>query len=145
MNTNLLTIQQRSAYILQAFDSNISKGGEGSKGGKIVGHTKTGKPIYESSHSIGADGSMVSNNKEVAENNAKFKHHRLLAAYHASKAHEAFQKKDEPGVKHHSAEGQKHAVEAKKLHNKKEHGGWMDSIPETKEAKEYGEKHYKKD
>lgn len=27
--------------------SNISKGGEGSRGGKVIGHTKSGKPIYE--------------------------------------------------------------------------------------------------
>jgi len=25
----------------------ISKGGEGSKGGKVIGHTKSGKPIYD--------------------------------------------------------------------------------------------------
>ena len=25
----------------------IMKGGEGSKGGKVIGHTKSGKPIYE--------------------------------------------------------------------------------------------------
>lgn len=29
-------------------DSDIEKGGEGSKGGKVIGHTKSGKPIYES-------------------------------------------------------------------------------------------------
>jgi hypothetical protein len=27
-------------------DDDIEKGGEGSKGGKVVGHTKSGKPIY---------------------------------------------------------------------------------------------------
>lgn len=27
----------------------LNKGGEGSKGGKIIGHTKSGKPIYRSS------------------------------------------------------------------------------------------------
>lgn len=25
----------------------LEKGGEGSKGGKVIGHTKSGKPIYE--------------------------------------------------------------------------------------------------
>ena len=28
----------------------LNKGGEGSRGGKIIGHTKSGKPIYHSSH-----------------------------------------------------------------------------------------------
>ncbi len=27
---------------------NLMKGGEGSKGGKVIGHTKTGKPVYDS-------------------------------------------------------------------------------------------------
>lgn len=31
---------------LALFDE-IEKGGEGSRGGKIIGHTKSGKPIYE--------------------------------------------------------------------------------------------------
>lgn len=29
-------------------ENDIEKGGEGSKGGKVVGHTKSGKPIYSS-------------------------------------------------------------------------------------------------
>lgn len=30
-------------------EDDLEKGGEGSKGGKVVGHTKSGKPIYDSS------------------------------------------------------------------------------------------------
>lgn len=30
--------------------TDLEKGGEGSKGGKIIGHTKSGKPIYEVKH-----------------------------------------------------------------------------------------------
>jgi len=30
-------------------ENDLEKGGEGSKGGKIIGHTKSGKPVYESS------------------------------------------------------------------------------------------------
>jgi hypothetical protein len=33
----------------KSMDTNIEKGGEGSRGGKIIGHTKSGKPIYQSS------------------------------------------------------------------------------------------------
>jgi hypothetical protein len=33
--------------IQKAFHNMIEKGGEGSRGGKIIGHTKSGKPIYE--------------------------------------------------------------------------------------------------
>lgn len=31
----------------KAEDNDLEKGGEGSKGGKVIGHTKSGKPIYE--------------------------------------------------------------------------------------------------
>jgi len=30
----------------------LLKGGEGSKGGKVIGHTKSGKPIYERSKEV---------------------------------------------------------------------------------------------
>lgn len=43
---NLLTIQERAANIMKNFQSDIIKGGEGSRGGKVIGHTKSGKPIY---------------------------------------------------------------------------------------------------
>jgi hypothetical protein len=33
--------------IQKAFDDVLEKGGEGSKGGKVIGHTKSGKPIYD--------------------------------------------------------------------------------------------------
>lgn len=99
--------------------------------------------IDQNSHSIDSNGNVVNNNPEQQSINEKFKHHRLMAAYHAAKTFEHNAKGDKENVKIHSQEGQKHVQLAKKLHNKKEHGGWMESIPNTKEAKEYGEKHYK--
>lgn len=34
----------------KAIEVEIEKGGEGSKGGKVIGHTKSGKPIYANKH-----------------------------------------------------------------------------------------------
>lgn len=55
--TNLMTIQERAANIMKCFggDNNIEKSlqGEGSKGGKVIGHTKSGKPIYENVNPTG--------------------------------------------------------------------------------------------
>lgn len=40
--------KQQSEKIRSCYESeNLEKGGEGSRGGKIVGYTKSGKPIYE--------------------------------------------------------------------------------------------------
>jgi len=33
--------------IKKSFENLFEKGGEGSRGGKVIGHTKTGKPVYE--------------------------------------------------------------------------------------------------
>lgn len=33
-------------------ENDIEKGGEGARGGKVIGHTKSGKPIYEGSEHI---------------------------------------------------------------------------------------------
>lgn len=48
-NLNPNTIQDRAAHIMKCFgqDINIQKGGEGSRGGRIIGHTRSGKPIYD--------------------------------------------------------------------------------------------------
>jgi hypothetical protein len=147
VNTNLLTNAARSANILKAFQPYLQKAGEGSKGGKVIGHTKSGKPIYDSSHSVDHAGNMISNDPNQRAETEQFRHHRLLSAYHAGTAMEMVHKeKADPKskeVKHHLAESQKHVQEAKKLHNKKEHGGWMDTIPEHSEAKKYATEHYK--
>lgn len=37
------------SLIAKSQENDIEKGGEGSKGGKIIGHTKSGKPIYKTS------------------------------------------------------------------------------------------------
>lgn len=41
-----MKVEFKSMSVLDAL-SDIVKGGEGSRGGKIIGHTKSGKPIYE--------------------------------------------------------------------------------------------------
>lgn len=42
--------RQQRERLLSLYGKPLEKGGEGSRGGKIIGHTKSGKPIYE--HSI---------------------------------------------------------------------------------------------
>jgi len=37
----------RSFDVKKSKETDIEKGGEGSRGGKVIGHTKSGKPIYE--------------------------------------------------------------------------------------------------
>lgn len=42
-----------SDNIIKSFgieDDSLEKSGEGSKGGKVIGHTKSGKPVYENKH-----------------------------------------------------------------------------------------------
>lgn len=114
-------IQEHQQELRKSISSSfysLEKGGEGSKGGKVIGHTESGKAKYD-----------------------QFQHHRLLAAYHAAKAHD--EKGNDEKVKHHLNESQVHVQQAKKLHNKKNHGGWIDSIPDTKDAREYGDNYYK--
>lgn len=88
---------------------------------------------------VGKEGKLESGDKDQQKKNDDFKHHRMLAAHHAGAAMRDPKGKD---VKEHLAKGNEHAKKAKELHNKKEHGGWMDSIPDQKEADAYAEKHY---
>ena len=41
------------ANIEKSEENDLEKGGEGSKGGKVIGHTKSGKPIYDHAEHAG--------------------------------------------------------------------------------------------
>lgn len=45
----------------------IIKGGEGSRGGKVIGHTKSGKPVYEHSHNVAYHGYTKEEHQEASE------------------------------------------------------------------------------
>ncbi len=90
-----------------------------------------------------------------------FKHHRLMAGFHATKQKEAskhgidLHASTDPEV-HKEAKGkegessrheklvEQHLEKAKSLHNKEKHGEWNKTIPTTKEALEYGNKYASK-
>jgi hypothetical protein len=58
----------------------LEKGGEGSKGGKVIGHTKSGKPIYDNSNNT-AHHDFTREDHEDAKNL-----HDKLAGEHTSKS-----------------------------------------------------------
>lgn len=47
MPSSNISKTQIAANILKNFQPDLIKGGEGSRGGKVIGHTKSGKPIYK--------------------------------------------------------------------------------------------------
>jgi hypothetical protein len=61
-------------------DTIMEKGGEGSKGGKVIGHTKSGKPIYETF--------TVGKHKNQSEKDPMHKHH---GTFSDDERHEAFE------------------------------------------------------
>jgi hypothetical protein len=59
--------------IKKSEDTNdIEKGGEGSKGGKVIGHTKSGKPIYENHNHPSHKEFNSQDDKDAAEAHNKF-------------------------------------------------------------------------
>lgn len=43
----------KAMEIQKSIQDELSKsGGEGSRGGKVIGHTKSGKPVYEKGHQV---------------------------------------------------------------------------------------------
>lgn len=43
----ILSSYNNTEQIVKSEENDIEKGGEGSRGGKVIGYTKSGKPIYE--------------------------------------------------------------------------------------------------
>jgi hypothetical protein len=65
------------SQIAGLYSDQIEKGGEGSKGGKVIGHTKSGKPIYDTaSHSAHKDFTIADHNDAIdAHDKVRQKYH----------------------------------------------------------------------
>jgi hypothetical protein len=83
--------------------NNIEKSGEGSKGGKVVGHTSSGKPIYESYHTNNEQG-RFSGDPKIQYNHQD--HQEAAKKLHEAGHHEEAIKHENndkgPGVTRHS-------------------------------------------
>lgn len=89
----------RAKKILDDARADLEKGGEGSKGGKIIGHTKSGKPIYDSFEHEGHRDFTTEDHRDAAEHNfhhkyenynkhdtqEQFKHHSKQSILHDKK------------------------------------------------------------
>lgn len=122
---------QRSR-ILGAYGLDIkkSKSGEGSKGGKVIGHTSSGKPIYEN-HDHPHHASFTAQDHKDAANT-----HAEASAKHSDKEDEHFEHAENmsgtPG-------GKAHATLAKE-HQKAGQRHWAEKDKHVKSAEEAGKK-----
>ena len=86
--------------INKSLEVDIEKGGEGSRGGKIVGHTKTGKPIYESTGGVGRTGAHPYSEVKTQYENFSHHDHKDAEKHHIDKKNEAAKKQTEAFKKH---------------------------------------------
>jgi hypothetical protein len=103
--------------ILKGFINNdLEKGGEGSRGGKVIGHTQSGKPIYENFEHKGH------------KNFTKTDHEDALLTHYSKREHESWNNKGKKSEEHdfHQREENKHKKAAANLNDK---------TKETKEEK----------
>ena len=95
---------------MKSLENDMSKGGEGSRGGKIIGRTKSGKPIYSAGHHIYTQhGSIASNTGTAGRMMHQYttQDHYDASDFHHAKGQEAmenFKKKnatDKPAAEKH--------------------------------------------
>jgi hypothetical protein len=79
----------------KAEEDELEKGGEGSRGGKVIGHTKSGKPIYDTFEHEGHKNYNAADHKDAAD-----KHHELSRESDAHKLHFTTQKHRNERQKH---------------------------------------------
>jgi len=95
----------------------LEKGGEGSRGGKIIGHTKSGKPVYETHNAM-------------AEKKYTSKDH-----YDASYAHLDYNEKTEgKRNEHHTSEFDRHHDTSQHKKKNEEIKKWMESAKKHKKT-----------
>jgi hypothetical protein len=88
-------------------ENDLEKGGEGSKGGKIIGHTKSGKPIYDSFNHPAHKGFTKQEHREAAGAHFKLENH------HDDKADDAHDAGNTAKAKKHEAKSEKHRAEGR--------------------------------
>jgi hypothetical protein len=107
------TIKKSLDLLKSGFEIDIEKA-EGSRGGRIIGHTKSGKPIYHSSTTPSeAYGNFTKQDHLEA---AAAHKERISIQYGGSKAN----LKEDPYVKHHTSESKWHEGEAANFVEKSE-------------------------
>jgi hypothetical protein len=115
--------QQRANGFTSIYGEPIKKGGEGSKGGKVIGHTKSGKPVYESPDHREHLVFSKQDHKDAAGIHAKtVQKYKDMAAKeqrgsHAQQSYESYAKMYQQGVDKHN----KFAENAKKDSGHKQH------------------------
>lgn len=89
--------------IEKSIDSDLEKGGEGSKGGKVIGHTKSGKPVY--AQSISSKNKYRSFSKED---------HKDAASLHKDEMKKYDSDNDRDMYTHHKTNSSFHEIESDK-------------------------------
>ena len=112
--------EAKKAHIMKGYTNlDIQKGGEGSKGGKIIGHTKSGKAIYDTfSHPAHKDFNEEDHRNAVtAHGKAGETRYKIKLGPNSEGKEE--RKKD---IKHHLDEGAKHYKAKAKLSGEPTYG-----------------------
>ena len=75
-------IEKARSGIYKPIKQNIEKGGEGSKGGNVIGHDKMGKPIYASKQVSGEKRISSGNAQHALENSERKEHSKYMKDTH---------------------------------------------------------------
>lgn len=110
----------------------LEKGGEGSKGGKVIGHTESGKPIYNNANhpahkdftsSEHRDASMIHEDKREKYASSKtdsgfekFMHHKEQFDQHEEAENHERDKERKQGFDHHRKMAGYHSIKEKELY-----------------------------
>ena len=99
----------------QVEDNNTEKGGEGSRGGKVIGHTKSGKPIYHSKKASDYSDFTKEDHLDAAEkHNEIMNHHDRMAQKYSDEGKYSAEEKSADRMSHHDMLEREH----RELHSK---------------------------
>lgn len=97
----------QSAKILACYGVNdLEKSGEGSKGGNVIGHTSTGKPIYDKFSHVGHKDFTAGEHSEAATLHGE--HRKEANAKYHDTTDESEREKHKKVALHHTKQWEKH-------------------------------------
>ena len=108
--------QQQNEKLLKSYGIDLEKSGEGSRGGKVIGHTKSGKPIYDTYQHKSHKGFTKEDHED-----ARNLHYNKAVSLSEGKEYKDYQGKNKKTVTQHHIQASNHNSHVEYLTNKEDH------------------------
>ena len=115
----ILSNYKETDELIKAYDEQKIEKSEGSRGGKVIGHTKSGKPIYANKEASTYTDFSSKDHKDAAElHNERMNHHDRMAQKYSDESKSSAEEASQQRLERHDVHRRNHETAAKESEEK---------------------------